>query len=564
MKQWILILICWVSSSLGIMAQQLPYSSQKEALGRNGMVVSAHPLASQVGLEVLKKGGNAIDAAVAVQFALAVVYPQAGNIGGGGFLIYRSAATGELAALDYREKAPAAATENMYVDSLGRVTDRSRFGVLASGVPGTVDGMWEAHKKYGKLPWGQLVMPAVELAEQGFVITVREAENLNKEKINFLKNNSILPVFFRMTAWEAGDTLIQKDLANSLSHIAGDGRKAFYEGPVASLIVYEMNKQKGLITAEDLKNYHSVWRTPLTFDYKGMQVVTMPPPSSGGIILRQLLGMTEGKSLATSGFHSTEAIHLMAEAERRAYADRATHMGDPDFWKVPVNTLTSPEYIQSRMADFRPDTVTLSASVMPGQIKESEETTHSSIVDKDGNAVSVTTTLNDSYGSRTVVSNAGFILNNEMDDFSAKPGVPNLYGAIGGKANAIRGNKRPLSSMTPTMVVKDRKMLMIVGTPGGTTIPTTVFQIITNVFEFNMTLSEAVQAKRFHHQWLPDVITYEEGAIFPEIESGLAKKGHKFQLRSTPMGRVEAIMRLPDATWMGVADNRGDDSAAGY
>ncbi len=564
MKYFVLVFMAWACLYWGVSAQNLPYNSQKEAIGRNGMVVTAHPLASQVGVEVLKKGGNAIDAAVAVQFALAVVYPQAGNIGGGGFLIYRGAATGELAALDFREKAPAAATENMYVDSLGRVTDRSRFGVLAAGVPGSVDGMWEAHKKYGKLPWGQLVMPAVQLAEQGFVITEREADNLNKEKINFLKNNSLLPVFFRMTPWKTGDTLVQKDLANSLSHIAGDGRKAFYEGPVAKLIVHEMDKQKGLITAEDLKNYHSVWRTPLTFDYKGMQVITMPPPSSGGILLRQLLGMTEGKSLATSGFHSTEAIHLMVEAERRAYADRATHMGDPDFWKVPLNTLTSTEYIKSRMADFRPDTVTPSARVQPGAIKESEETTHFSIVDRDGNAVSVTTTLNDSYGSRTVVSNAGFILNNEMDDFSAKPGVPNLYGAIGGKANAIRGNKRPLSSMTPTIVVKDNKMLMIVGTPGGTTIPTTVFQVMVNVFEFSMSLSEAVQAKRFHHQWLPDHISYEEGAIFSETEAGLAKKGHKFQLRSSPMGRVEAIMRLPDATWKGVADHRGDDSAVGY
>lgn len=540
-----------------------PYTVQKEATGDSAMVVTAHPLATKVGLDILRKGGNAIDAAIAVQFALAVVYPQAGNIGGGGFLVFRGK-NGNTDALDFREKAPAAATETMFLDSTGRVVAaKSRYGIFASGVPGTVDGMWEAHKKYGVLPWGELVSPAIELANKGYQITEQEAQNLNDERFSFVRQSSIMPAFVKMEKWEAGDWLIQKDLGQTLARIAGAGRDGFYAGGTAALIVHEMGKKNGLITAGDLKNYHSVWRRPIEFNYRDLRVVTMPPPSSGGIILQQLLGMAGQFPLKTYGFHSAKAVHLMAEAERRSYADRAEHMGDPDYWKVPVKHLTDSAYLKLRMADFREDKVTPSAQVAAGKFRESEETTHYSIVDAEGNAVSVTTTLNDSYGSRVVVSGAGFILNNEMDDFSAKPGAPNLYGAVGGKANAISPGKRPLSSMTPAIVLKDGKPWLVIGTPGGTTIPTSVFQVIVNVAEFGMSLPDAVKAGRFHHQWKPDKIFIEEGALSEEVVRELGAMGHTVEPRS-PIGRVEAIIRLANGRWQGVADERGDDAAAGY
>lgn len=562
----ILFLFAIVSQTSLLLAQPIvafPYQIQKEVNSDTAMVVTAHPLATKVGLEILRQGGNAVDAAIAVQFALAVVYPQAGNIGGGGFLIYRSK-TGIIDALDYREKAPAAATEGMYVDSLGRVmVKKSQHGVLASGVPGTVDGMWEAHKKYGKMQWHLLVKPAVALAEKGFQITEQEANNLNSERMNFVINCTFLPAFVKMEAWQAGDWLIQKDLANTLRRIEGDGRDGFYLGANAALIVYDMDRRKGLITKKDLEDYHSVWRRPLDFKWKDLRIITMPPPSSGGIILQQLLAMTGKFPLKSFGFHSAAAVHLMAEAERRSYADRAVHMGDPDFWKVPVKTLMDTTYLKNRMADFDPLKATPSAKISGGDIPVSEQTTHYSIVDKEGNAVSVTTTLNDSYGCRTVVAGAGFILNNEMDDFSAKPGTPNIYGAIGGKANAIAPGKRPLSSMTPTIIAKNNKLSMVLGTPGGTTIPTSVFQTIINVYEFGLPLKDAVQEKRFHHQWKPDQIFIEEGALSEEVIEKLQSMGHTVVPRG-PIGRVEAIMVMPDGKLQGVADTRGDDCAGGY
>ena len=561
----ILTLLAFLATPAGGLTQivPFPYRTPKEATGDSAMVVSAHPLATAVGLDILRKGGNAVDAAIAVQFALAVVYPQAGNIGGGGFLIYRDKA-GKTAALDYREKAPAAATEKMFQDSAGNVlAQKSRLGVFAAGVPGTVDGMWEAHKKYGRLTWGELVTPAIDLADKGFQITQQEADNLNREKFTFVRYSNLMPAFVKMEPWIAGDWLIQKDLGQTLARIAGYGRDGFYTGGTAKLIVEEVKKQGGLMTHQDLADYHSVWRDPLEFDYKDLHIITMPPPSSGGLILRQLLGMTGLYPLRDYGFHSAAAVHLMAEAERRAYADRAEHMGDPDFWKVPVKRLTDPAYLKERMAGFRPDTVTPSGRVSAGKFKESEETTHFSVVDPAGNAVSVTTTLNDSYGSRTVVSGAGFILNNEMDDFSAKPGAPNIYGAIGGKANAVGPGKRPLSSMTPVIAAKGGKTWLVAGTPGGTTIPTSMFQLIVNLTEFGLLLPEAVQAPRFHHQWRPDKIFIEEGALSEEIIKQLNAKGHTVEPRG-PIGRVEAILRLDNGLWQGVADKRGDDAAAGF
>lgn len=541
-----------------------PYVLQKEVVADSAMVVSAHPIATKVGIDILKKGGNAIDAAVAVQFALAVVYPQAGNLGGGGFLIYRDAKGKKTLALDYREKAPAAATEKMYLDSAGTVlTNKSRFGALACGVPGTVDGMWKAQFYHGRLTWGEVVSPSIELAEKGFQVTEKEAQQLNEEKLTFARNCSLSPAFVKFDGWKAGDWLIQKDLAQTLRRIAGDGRDGFYTGATAALILKEMEKKGGLITLEDLKTYQSEWRTPLEFDWKDLHIITMPPPSSGGIILKQLLGMVGNYPLKDYGFHAAASVHLMAEAERRAYADRAEHIGDPDFWKVPLKTLTDSLYIQARMQDFKPDTVSNSSKVFAGKIKESEETTHFSVVDREGNAVSVTTTLNDSYGSRTVVAGAGFILNNQMDDFSAKPGTPNMYGAVGGKANAIQPGKRPLSSMTPTIVTKAGKNWMVLGTPGGTTIPTSVFQVIVNVSQFGLSLPDAVQAKRFHHQWKPNQISAEDGCFSEEVQLKLERMGHKINYRGS-IGRVEAILRLPNGKWQGVADGRGDDSAGGY
>ncbi|TNE64680.1 MAG: gamma-glutamyltransferase [Bacteroidetes bacterium] len=540
-----------------------PYAFEKSIEADSAAVVTAHPLATRVGISILRRGGNAVDAAIAVHFALAVVYPQAGNIGGGGFLIYRDSA-GRTAALDFREKAPAAATETMYQDSAGNVLpEKSRFGVFACGIPGSVDGMWEAHKKYGSLPWADLLAPAILLADKGYQITEKEAQQLSEEKVNFIRYTRMVPVFVKMHAWETGDWLIQKDLATTLRRIASRGRDGFYEGPTASLIEYEMKKQNGLITLEDLKNYNSVWRTPVEFDWRGLHIISMPPPSSGGILLQQMLGMLGDADLKGMGFHSPAAVHLMVEAERRAYADRAMHMGDADFWDVPLDTLVSPHYLARRMADFNPDQATASTNVEAGVIKTSEETTHYSIVDAHGNAVSVTTTLNDSYGSRVVVSGAGFLLNNEMDDFSAKPGAPNLYGAIGGKANAVAPRKRPLSSMTPTIVTRDGRLALVVGTPGGTTIPTSVYQVILNVFEFDLPLDSAVHSKRFHHQWLPDKIQVEEG-VFPEaVTLKLEEIGHVVAPRD-PIGRVEAILCEPNGKLRAVADTRGDDSAGGY
>ena len=532
---------------------------------KNGVVVTAHPEASKVGVEILKKGGNAIDASIAVQFALAVVYPNAGNIGGGGFLVYRDA-KGMTDALDYREKAPLKASEDMYWDKNGNaITDLSLYGQFAAGVPGTVDGMVKAHEKYGKLNWKELVQPAINLAQKGFKITKQQASELTNKHNDFVKYNSKTNALTSKSSWKEGDLLIQKDLANTLKLIQQKGRAGFYEGKTADLIVKEMKRGNGIISHEDLKEYQSVWRTPVSGNYKGLKVISMPPPSSGGIALVSLFQSIEDYPINKWGFQADSTIQVMVEAERRVYADRAEHLGDPDFIKVPQKQLLDKSYNVNRMKDFSFDKATPSSAVKAGEIigKESMETTHYVIVDKDGNAASVTTTLNNSYGSLVVVEGAGFLLNDEMDDFSAKPGTPNLYGLVGGKANAIEPSKRMLSSMTPSILEKDGKLFMVVGTPGGSTIITSVFQAILNVVDFGMTMQEAVAAPRFHHQWLPDQIDYEPNAISENVRESLKQKGYTLKERK-PYGRVEGILVNSDKTYQAGADPRGDDKAVGY
>ncbi|MGV3656464.1 MAG: gamma-glutamyltransferase [Chitinophagaceae bacterium] len=537
------------------------YSIQKKATASNGMVVSAHPLASTVGLQVMQQGGNAFDAVIATQLALAVVYPNAGNLGGGGFLVAQQA-NGNIMSLDYREMAPAAAHRDLYLDAKGEVqADKAMNGHLSSGVPGTVAGLFQT-LPYAKLRFEQLIQPAIDLAEKGFAISASEARSLNNIQADLKKYNTVMPVFVKTTAWKEGDTLVQTELAQTLKRIQKEGAAGFYEGETARLIVEEMKRGGSIITEKDLKAYRAIWRTPHTFIYKNYKVVSMPPPSSGGILLHQMLKMVEDKPLSSWGFLAPQSVQVMVEAERRAYADRAQYIGDPDFYTVPTVTITSDAYLQNRMKDFVPGVAGSSQNISWGNLKESEETTHISIIDAQGNAVAVTTTLNNSYGSKTVVGGAGFLLNDEMDDFSAKPGVPNMYGAIGGDANAIAPGKRMLSSMTPTLVLQNNKPFLVIGTPGGTTIPTSVFQTIVNVIDFSMSTEDAVNKPKFHHQWLPDLIDIER--TFPAAtREALQKMGYQLRERGA-IGRTEVIKVLPDGKFEGIADTRGDDSAAGF
>jgi len=531
----------------------------------NGMVVCAYPDAAQAGLNILRRGGSAVDAAVAVQFALEVTHPEAGNIGGGGFMVFRSA-KGETNTLDFREKAPAGASQNMYLDSAGNViSGMSLSSRASSGVPGSVDGMVEAHRKYGYLKWADLVQPAIDLARKGFKITKRLANDLNHTSDEFKKLNPDANYLLKAGGWQEGDLLVQEDLAKTLEQIRDKGRAGFYDGAVADQIVDEMKKGNGLITKADLQNYHSVWRSALIGKYKGYKVITMPPPSSGGVALLQLLQIVEKYPLNKWGFNRDSTVQLIVEAERRVYADRSKYLGDPDFYKVPVDSLLRREYNTIRMSNFTWDKATPSAVIQPGKITgyESDQTTHYSIVDRDGNAVAITTTLNNSFGSKIFVKGAGFLLNDEMDDFSSKPGVPNMFGLVGGKANSIQPNKRMLSSMTPTIIEKDGKLFMVVGTPGGSTIITSVFQTILNVIEFNQTMQQAVSAKRFHHQWLPDEVDIEKDAIDTISRNKLQQKGYKI-VDHGPSGRVDAILKTKWNYYEGGADPRGDDTKLGW
>ncbi|RMG79739.1 MAG: gamma-glutamyltransferase [Bacteroidetes bacterium] len=543
------------------------YETQKSAFADSAMVVSPHPLATRVGVEIMKQGGNAIDATAGVHFALAVVYPRAGNIGGGGFMVIRTK-DGTAAALDYREKAPLAADRDMYLDEKGDPIDSlSRKGHLAVGVPGTVAGMLKSWERFGRLKdFKKIIQPAIDLAAKGFKISESEAERLNKYRDEFLEVNENAAPFVRDGDWKAGDLLVQPELAKTLERIRDRGKAGFYEGETADLIVKEMKRGGGIITHEDLKQYDAVWRDPIDDYYKDYRVITMPPSSSGGIALMQLLNIVEDYPISEWGFHSPEAIHLMVEGMRRVYADRAEYLGDMDFYPVPVDSLLDEAYLEKRMENFDPEKATPSDTILAGKfnLPEHYETTHTSIVDPEGNAVSVTTTLNLNYGSKVIVQGAGFLLNDEMDDFSAKPGVPNFFGLIGNEANAIAPGKRMLSSMTPTIVEKDDKLFMVVGTPGGSTIITSVFQTFINVAEFNMDLKEAVHAPRFHHQWLPDEIRYEKNGLDSLTIKALEARGHKLR-EVGRIGVVKAIHVLPDGRLHGVGDWRNkDDDAEGF
>lgn len=537
------------------------YTVVKEKTFEHAAVSSAHPLASMVGAAIMQDGGNAYDAAIAVQYSLAVVFPGAGNIGGGGFMLSRNK-KGDVVGIDFREAAPSKATRDMYLDEKGNPSNTlSRDGASASGIPGSVAGMFSI-LPYANLKMEDLLEPAIELAAYGYVITEKEAKGLNATRAQFLKNSSQPCAFTQKANWKAGDTLIQTDLANTLRRIQQKGLAGFYEGETAEMIVKEMQFSKGLINKEDLKNYTPKFRKPLEFDYRGHHLISFAPPSSGGIILAQMMKMIEPYQVQQMGANTFASVSLMIESQRRAYADRAEHMGDPDYYKVPTKTLLSAEYIKSRMKDYQPGVAGKSSSIKAGEIHESEQTTHFSVIDQEGNMVAITTTLNDTYGNKTIVAGAGFLLNNEMDDFSIKPGVPNMYGAIGGEANSIAPGKRMLSSMTPTLITVNNKPYLSIGTPGGTTIPNQVYEGLVNLIDHKMSLKAAIDAPRFHHQWMPDAVGVEND--FPETTfNELKEKGYTLAKRGF-FGRMDGVIILSDGKRQGAGDKRGDDSVAGY
>ena len=553
----IFLLLLLVSSSL--------YSQQKGLVADKAMVVSAREEASKIGIDIIKKGGNAFDAMIATQLALAVAYPYAGNITGGGFMVYRKA-NGDVGSLDFREKAPKKAAKNMYQDRDGNVIPNlSTDGALSVGVPGSVAGIFEVHKKFGKLPLATLFQPSIDLAEKGIIVTEKEKAKLDQYRAVIVKISGDKTLYNK--TFQVGDTIKYLALANTLKQILKNGKDEFYKGNTAKKLLAFLKQKGGIISMKDLADYKVVWRKPITFKYKELNIISMAPPSSGGITLAQIMKMIEPYDVSKLSHNSAQYIQLLAEAERRAYADRNYFLGDPDFVKIPQKQLLNDAYLKDRMKSFSFDKATASADVSHGNVSvyESNETTHYSIVDTEGNAVSVTTTLNGPYGSRLYCDELGFFLNNQMDDFSAKPGVPNYYGLVGAEANSIAPNKRMLSSMTPTIVEKNGKLLMLLGSPGGSTIITSVLQTILNVYEFNMTMQQAVDMPRFHNQWLPDDIMVEPNKFDKITLKNLKSKGYSINEKFAPvLGKVDAILAQPDGKLEGGADFRGDDKAAGY
>ena len=548
----------------------LAFSASPEAVhGQRGMVASRSLLASEVGARIMRDGGNAIDAAVATGFAIAVTHPSAGNLGGGGFMVIRLA-DGAVVTNDHRERAPGAAHRDMYLDESGEVVEGlSTTSHLAAGVPGTVAGLLDVLQRHGTMSRKQVLAPAIELARDGFSLSYDLARGLSARADTFRRYPGSAAQFLRPngTVYAEGDRFRQPDLAQTLTRISRHGRDGFYRGETADLIVAEMQRGNGLISHDDLRSYRSVWREPIIGRYRGHEIYSMPPPSSGGVLIVQMLNMLEPFDLTAIGYGSAARAHLLIEAERRAYADRAEHMGDPDFYPVPVERLIDPSYARARFADFTLDKASRSQDIGAGSWPaESPETTHISVMDVAGNAVASTTTLNLSYGSKIVVQGAGFLLNNEMDDFSVKEDTPNAYGLIGREANAIEPGKRMLSSMSPTVVVKDGKALLVTGSPGGSTIITTVLQVIVNVIDHGMGVSDAVAAPRFHHQWQPDRIIYEPYAFSPDTLRELRRLGHE-QLMPFTYGRgigdANSVMSA-NGELLGMDDPRTDGGAAGF